>query len=217
MEPLRRFSYEEMPGIVKHATPDIQDHLWSLYWLVRHVEATRKNPTILEIGVRQGDSTRAFLCACQDLGLCLTSIDIEDCRRAVMKHAYDLNLMMPNPSGWKFIHSDSILAAIDWTMTDNDVDLLFLDTCHTYPETLNELEVWFPHMASDGIMCGHDYALPDKPRDGVEPSVKEFMKNHPDQFTLEVHKNCCGLFILWPIEKCFANKFVSLTPGRVTK
>lgn len=107
-------------------------------------------------------------------------------------------LAIPSEHRWRFINEDSVKAAETWK--ERLVDFLFIDTCHTYPETLYELEAWRKNMAHGGIIAGHDFGLPDAPRDGVERSVNEFQENHNKEYILEGHKNCCGLFILWPIQ-----------------
>ncbi|NLX55062.1 MAG: class I SAM-dependent methyltransferase [Planctomycetaceae bacterium] len=43
------------------------------------------------------------------------------------------------------------------SMQPQDVDILFLDAGHTYEELTSDLEAWLPHVAADGILCGHDF------------------------------------------------------------
>ena len=40
---------------------------------------------------------------------------------------------------------------------NESLDFLFLDAEHIYNDVYEDLEVWFPKMRKDGIMCGHDY------------------------------------------------------------
>ena len=63
--------YDSMPTVVSRATADISAHLWSLYWLARTLPVR----TAVELGVRSGDSTRALLAACEDVGGMLFSFD----------------------------------------------------------------------------------------------------------------------------------------------
>jgi len=164
--------YETMPDVVRNASGNIRDHLWSLYWLVRHVSLIKKDPVIVDIGVANGDSTRAILCACNDVEHRLTSIDYENCRISTVNMTNKFGLAIPSEHRWRFINEDSVKAA----------------------------EAWRKNMAHGGIIAGHDFGLPDAPRDGVERSVNEFQENHNKEYILEGHKNCCGLFILWPIQ-----------------
>jgi len=53
-------------------------------------------------------------------------------------------------------------------------DLIYLDASHEYPLVLRDLELWYPALAEDGIMCGDDYNWPS-----VARAVQEFAaKNH---------------------------------------
>lgn len=49
------------------------------------------------------------------------------------------------------------------------VDVLWIDGDHRYPEVLFDLKAWFPHVRPGGIFCGHDYNTI-----GVNRAVKEF-------------------------------------------
>jgi hypothetical protein len=55
----------------------------------------------------------------------------------------------------KLIHKDSLVAVHDFA--DKSVSLLFLDGCHSYPYTKNEIQEWLPKMAKDSTLCGHDF------------------------------------------------------------
>lgn len=41
---------------------------------------------------------------------------------------------------------------------DKSVDFLFLDGCHRYPYTLNEIKSWLPKMKDNSIIGGHDFS-----------------------------------------------------------
>jgi len=51
--------------------------------------------------------------------------------------------------------SDSIAAAEKFD--DESIDFLFIDGCHEYPYTENELKVWLPKMKKNSVIAGHDY------------------------------------------------------------
>jgi predicted glycoside hydrolase/deacetylase ChbG (UPF0249 family) len=42
-------------------------------------------------------------------------------------------------------------------MQPQDVDIVFLDAGHTYEELQADIDAWLPHVAADGILCGHDF------------------------------------------------------------
>ncbi len=114
---------------------DIKGHLEYLYNTVIQLSAQ----VILELGVRSGESTKAFLEACKETGGKLISIDIVDCSQvSADKH-------------WQFIQSDDL--DIPW---DKDIDILFIDTSHTYEQTLAELKKFAPYVKKGGKIILHD-------------------------------------------------------------
>lgn len=61
------------------------------------------------------------------------------------------------------------------------LDFVFLDADHSYEGTLEAIRAWWPKLAADGRMAGHDYGHLDYP--GVERAVLEFA----EQRNLMVH------------------------------
>jgi len=51
-----------------------------------------------------------------------------------------------------------------------NADIIFLDASHDYDAVIDDIHAWLPHVAEDGILCGHDFcdAFP-----GVQRAVKE--------------------------------------------
>jgi len=189
-----------MPKIVEIASPDIRSHLWSFYWIARLVQAK----TIIELGVRQGDSTRAWLAAAYDLNAQVISYDlVADCYLAVVAKAQEAGLSWEcYASSWEFRQGDSIGAGEGWT--GDQVDVVFIDTDHTLVTTTKELAVWQRRVRPGGVMVLHDYGLPERDgRDGVQPAVDDFMRNDKaDIWTLEAYPwaqlpGDAGLAILW--------------------
>ena len=77
-----------------------------------------KNINILELGVREGISTKCFLEVCKKNNGNLTSIDIDDCSG------------VSNDTNWKFIHSsDDNFEFIDNQITKN-LDFIYIDSYH---------------------------------------------------------------------------------------
>ena len=54
---------------------------------------------------------------------------------------------------------------------DRDFDLIFIDAGHTYHECMADLQAWFPFLAPDSVMAGHDYCGKFR---GVIRAVDEF-------------------------------------------
>ena len=122
------------------AKTDISEHLTTLYMLA--VEHQCKK--ILELGTRTGESTLALCAAARVTGGRVHSIDIEPCYEAVNRiDSAELD------SYWRFIQQDDMKA--DWT---EQVDMLFIDTDHTYSHTLAELQKYEPLTAKLVVM--HD-------------------------------------------------------------
>lgn len=58
----------------------------------------------------------------------------------------------------------------------NKFDIIFLDADHSYDAVKADIEAWLPHLAEDGIICGHDYNTQGFP--GVKKSVLEKFGSH---------------------------------------
>ncbi|WP_144797737.1 class I SAM-dependent methyltransferase [Halorubrum depositum] len=76
---------------------------------------------------------------------------------------------------------------------DGSLDWAYIDTTHTYEQTLNELRICREKVKSDGVIAGHDYCLGDVPegrRYGVIAAVHEFCAESEMELTylsLETH------------------------------
>ena len=75
-------------------------------------------------------------------------------------HKHDtVTQMEPQLPNFRFIKGDSIdLAKIVGPQCP--IDLLFIDTIHTYEHTMNEFNAWRPYMAPGGIICFDDLHRP---------------------------------------------------------
>lgn len=141
---------------------DINQHLTTLYMLA--VEFNAKS--ILELGVRGGESTIALLEAAKEIGGSVTSIDIDPCPTAkerVREYGFD--------SYWTFILGDD--RSLDW---NRPINLLFIDTTHEYELTLQELRKYEPFVARKGIIIVHDtVTFPD-----CEKALETYMQGRID-------------------------------------
>lgn len=119
------------------------------------ISLARQAKVVVELGVRGGVSTWALLDGLPDDGH-LYSVDIIDC------------VVPPRVSGdprWTFIVGDDLDAKVQRKLPD-EADLVFIDTSHTYEQTVAELAYF--HKRTDKIAL-HDYALDD-----VKNAVDEF-------------------------------------------
>ena len=76
------------------------------------------NPFILELGVREGVSTKMFLEVCDKNNGNLISVDILDCSK-----------VSSNPR-WKFIHSSDDNFELINKLLNQKIDILFIDSLH---------------------------------------------------------------------------------------
>ncbi len=119
---------------------DIVDHLPRL-----HDEASIGDAVVIELGVRSGNSTAAFLAAIETNGGFLHSVDIRPCQLPWGTHPQ-----------WSFTVGDDLVLADD---LPDDVDIVFIDTSHHYLQTLAELELFAPKVKPGGVVLLHDTEL----------------------------------------------------------
>lgn len=160
---------------------DIVGHLPRFVDLVRKLDAQH----VVELGVRDGVSTVAWLYALQSTGGRLTSIDTE-----------------PGPAlgvaSWTFIQGDDLDPRI---IADLDpADIVFIDTSHFYEQTLAELSVYRHVVKPGGVICCHDTMLERPPGSSwlgpafpVRTAIAEFVGDegfewieYPDSYGLGV-------------------------------
>lgn len=68
----------------------------------------------------------------------------------------------------QWLHVDSLEAAR--LFDDESLDLVFMDSDHTYEHVIKEIRLWLPKVKLGGILCGHDY---DETQPGVVKAVDE--------------------------------------------
>lgn len=156
------------------ATPsDIQHHLGLLFSLARG--------NVLELGTRGGVSTAALLAGVERHGGHVWSVDLDDCSGVAAGHP-----------DWTFIQGSSTDTEIAkfCAETLDSIDLLLIDTEHTYEQASAELALWGPHVAPGGHICMHD----PETFPGVRRAAQEFADAHgwPITFVLP----CNGMAII---------------------
>lgn len=140
---------------------DINEHLCFMVDVCIEVNAKK----IIELGVRQGVSTTAWLHGLDQTDGHLWSVDIAG-RPEV------------HSSRWTFIQgSDTDVATLD--QLPDEVDVVFIDTSHTYAHTVEELALYFPRVVSGGRIVLHDTEVesPDGTDDNnypVKRAVEQF-------------------------------------------
>lgn len=121
---------------------DIQGHMPFLYETVRGCT----KPVVIELGVREGNSTSALLAAVTSAHGELWSVDAAP--PAVPGEWRE------DPR-WHFLQADDMSPqAAAWLPARCDV--LFIDTSHTYGHTLAELRAYVPRVRAGGTVLLHD-------------------------------------------------------------
>jgi cephalosporin hydroxylase len=128
---------------------DISDHLETLF-----LEALRARPRLMvELGVREGESTFALERAAKLLDCPLLSVDIEPCQ---VRSSYPK---------WSFIQMDDLALAREFTTLTRSrglpdkIDFLFLDTSHEFEHTRAEIAAYFPLLSPQATVIFHDTNL----------------------------------------------------------
>ena len=171
---------------------DIHKHLPFLY------NVGLFSDTIVELGVREGRSTSAFLAAIQKTNGTLYSVDInpmegkiEELSKDVINGRYQMN------GKWTFIQEDDLL----WiNRCPNDVDLIFIDTDHTYQQTFNELNLYKTKLSKNGLFICHDTEQPVN-HDSVNPiksAINMFLISAGFGMNMINYPENNGLAIIYP-------------------
>lgn len=174
-----------MRRTLEHAkkVTDIHQHLVTLYDLVLAIDAKR----VLELGVRDGESTVALLEAVKKNGGRLVSVDIDPCEQArAMLKEYGIS------EGWEFHQGSDITFGEGVWDRSKFFDLIFVDTSHEYSHTKREIELFEPMVRLGGLMVFHDtVSFPL----GVLKPIQEFLSTQ-NGYVFENHTHCHGLGIL---------------------
>jgi len=78
------------------------------------------------------------------------------------------------------------------SMEPQEVDIVFLDARHEYDGIAEDLRAWLPHVAKNGVLCGHDYCM-EFP--GVVQAVTEFLAEAGMQ-PMVVNGSCVWMFLV---------------------
>jgi predicted O-methyltransferase YrrM len=166
-------SLSEEFGVRRRVYSDIQDYLPLLYRQSWQASARSAKPVLVELGVRSGNSTCALLAGLEKGGHGeLWSVDIAE----------------PDvPAGWRELPFWHLLVADDMSAAAQEwlppvVDLLFIDTSHTYEQTYRELFTYVPRLKVDGVVLLHDtqWSSPDialpQPTGPVAEALAEYCR-----------------------------------------
>lgn len=141
---------------VKQRGANMGGFVYMLYSLMTDYRNDQRGlRTVVEVGVRWGTSTNAFLYGIRDRGrkdskIQLHSFDIKDCSGVVKDET-----LKPY---WTFKQEDS--KSVDWK--HGDIDVLLIDGDHSYEGCLADYEKFEPFVKEGGIILFHDPLWPHK-------------------------------------------------------
>ncbi len=190
-------NYERKPG-------DIHQHLKHLRRLAKDSDS------VLELGVRNMVSTFALLAGLSENEKPVkvyVGVDLSYPPQNLMRRAY--TACKDKAIDLKFVDCDDAL------FDPMDVDLLFIDSLHTYAQLSFELEKFSPKVRK--YIAMHDTDAPwgfedepnsygsenssnlkwaDPTKKGLLIAVKDFLYRHPEWQLQEHYKNCHGFTVL---------------------
>ncbi|CAK9253043.1 unnamed protein product [Sphagnum jensenii] len=107
---------------------------------------------IVELGVRQGESSRAFFLAAKETNAIVIGVDLDDCQPIYEKIGDQLDYPLH-----EFLKMDSSASA---KYFGKEVDVLFLDTSHLREPTQHEIQAWLPRLRDcKSLFLFHDTNL----------------------------------------------------------
>lgn len=180
---------ELMYGTACHQPSDIYEHLPVMHDLALQLGAQR----IIELGVRAGLSTVAWLHALERTEGHLWSVDIN-----------------PAPLGlgqlseqWTFVQGDDCSPVV-LDQLPGEADIVFIDTDHTYALTYAEVQTYLPRVVPGGVMVLHDTAVRSFPHHrapGYAPQprypVCQALEDATDgRYRIDYRDNCNGLAVV---------------------
>jgi predicted O-methyltransferase YrrM len=134
---------------------DIQGHLERIYSEV----VARPGAVVCELGVRSGESTRALLAGCEAVDGRLWSVDVNDPQQ--------LPDCVLKSERWTFLRAGD-LSSEALLFVPKTLDVLFVDTSHTFEHTWLEIQSYVPRLRPGGVALFHDTELsgdwPDMPQ-----------------------------------------------------
>jgi predicted O-methyltransferase YrrM len=158
---------------------DVQGHLQTLYESVcRHPKAR-----VLELGTREGYSTAALLAAAEMVDGHVWSVDLG---------APSVPAWWGETGRWTLTVGDDLDPAVA-DAQPAELDVLFIDTSHTYDQTLDELRLYVPRVRPGGRVLLHDTELDGPDRGYIRPGGTDV----PFPVARALDDFCAGVGLAW--------------------
>lgn len=173
---------EERYKLACETPSDIYLHLPRFVQMVHDLDAKH----VIELGVRSGVSTIAWLYGLTDTEGRLTSVDLDPA--PPIGHFYN----------WQFIQGDDLDPAVLKQL--EPADIVFIDTSHAYVQTVNELHTYRHLVRPGGLLVLHDTELmwPEGVRRTTAFPVKRAIEAfcHAEGLNWKNISECWGLGII---------------------
>ena len=156
-----------------------------------------KNINILELGVREGISTKKFLEICNQNNGKLVSIDIDDCSK------------VSNDKRWTFIHSSDDNFEIVDKEINSKLDLIYIDSYHEPNHVEKVFNHYYNYLKIGGICviddiswlpyCKNEYRdneYSEMINKSIFKKILEIYNQNKDKFSLEFYFEGSGLAII---------------------
>ena len=127
----------------KYGNDTTDKHQLTFFALAMSIGARR----ILELGVRDGNSTAPWIMAAMELDGFVDSVDLEPTRWQCPEAGRPY---------WKFTQSDAIKFLEDCVANNTQYDLIYVDDWHSYAHVKRELEIIEHMITPSGIILLHD-------------------------------------------------------------
>src|SRR3972149_859611 len=152
---------KEMVRAVADRLYDINEHVETLYVLTKMCLLHNKKGVVVELGTgNMANSTVPILRACQEMNATLVTTDV----------GYTVHPAVDGEPNLIKRNDESVKMGLDW---DEEVDMIFLDTSHTFEQTEKEIEVWMPFLKINGMFIFHDTNLSWS---GVYTAINNYLK-----------------------------------------
>lgn len=171
----------------KRTETDMYHHLPYL----RQVVIDLKAKQVIELGVRTGESTVAFLAGLAETGGKLWSCDIQS-PLEVENHAPGNPIedhIWDRYDNWTFVKGHDLEVANE---APKRCDVLFIDTEHTCDQAVAELETYGPRVRVGGVILMHDTYGPQSENQVVQ-AISKYMDGKEDYLTMTNDPECYGL------------------------
>lgn len=189
MKKKEKLDYSFVEMLSKRET-DINQHLPTLYNLV----VENKYKVVVELGA--GQSTYVFTAAVNKTKGRFISIDLDP--KAHLRGFGEGEGVLEKERRYRFIRGDDLKIVKKWR---RKIDLLFIDTSHTYEHTIKELKKWEPFVKVGGKIVLHDTYHKLGHAVGVRPALGEFLAKNKNRFAVQHIEHRGGLSIVDKLKK----------------